>query len=112
MLLPGPEADMKRREFLGVLSGAAVAWPRAAGAQQPDRMRSIGVLMAGTADDPEHQARVRAFLQGLEQLGWTDGRNVRIDVRWATTNADLLRKHAAELAALAPDVILGAAGTT
>jgi len=70
------------------------------------------VLVAGTADDPEHQARVAAFRQGLEQLGWTDGHNVRFDIRWATTNADALRKHAAELAALAPDVIVSAAGTT
>ncbi|HVI65553.1 MAG TPA: ABC transporter substrate-binding protein [Bradyrhizobium sp.] len=75
-------------------------------------MRVIGVLVAGTADDPEHQARVEAFRQGLERLGWTDGRNVRFDIRWATTNADALRKHAAELAALAPDVIVSAAGTT
>ena len=74
-------------------------------------MRRIGVLMASTADDPEFQARIAAFQQGLQQLGWSDGRNVRIDTRWATTNADDLRRHAAELAALAPDVILAGAGT-
>ena len=74
-------------------------------------MRRIGVLMASAADDPELQARIAAFLQGLQQLGWTDGRNVRIDTRWATTNADDLRRHAAELVALAPDVILAATGT-
>ena len=74
-------------------------------------MRRIGVLMASAADDPEYQARIAAFLQGLQQLGWTDGRNVRIDTRWATTNADDLRRHAAELAALAPDVIVAATGT-
>ena len=74
-------------------------------------MRRIGVLMASAADDPEFQARIAAFQQGLAQLGWTDGRNVRIDTRWATTNADDLRRHAAELAALAPDVILAATGT-
>ena len=74
-------------------------------------MRRIGVLMASAADDSESQARIAAFLQGLAQLGWTDGRNVRIDTRWATTNADDLRRHAAELAALAPDVILSATGT-
>jgi putative ABC transport system substrate-binding protein len=102
---------MKRREFLGVLGGAAVAWPRAASAQQSDRMRSIGVLVAGSAAEPEHQARVAAVLQGLEQLGWAEGRNARIDIRWATADAGALRKHAAELAALAPDVIVAATGT-
>src|SRR6516164_7892127 len=102
---------MRRREFITLVGGGA-AWPLVAHAQQPDRMRVIGVLVAGTADDPEHQARVEAFRQGLERLSWTDGRNVRFDIRWATTNADALRKHAAELAALAPDVIVSAAGTT
>jgi putative ABC transport system substrate-binding protein len=109
---PGPEADMKRREFLGVLGGAAVVWPRAAGAQQPDRVRTIGMLVAGTPGDPEQQGRVDALLQGLQQSGWVDGRNVRIDIRWATTDAVALRKHAAELAALAPDVIVAATGTS
>ena len=103
---------MRRREFLGVLGGSAIAWPSATRAQQSDRIRTIGLLVAGTADDPEYQARIGAFLKGLEQLGWIDGRNVRIDFRWATTNTDVLRKHAAELAALAPDVILAATGTT
>ena len=103
---------MRRREFLGVLGSAGIAWPFAANAQQPDQMRTIGLLVAGTADDPEYQARLGAFLQTLEQLGWTDGRNARIDTRWATTNADTLRKQAAELVALAPDVILAATGTT
>ena len=74
-------------------------------------MRRIGVLMAAAADDPEFQARIVAFLQGLQQLGWADGRNVRIDTRWATTDADDIRRHAAELAALAPDVIVAATGT-
>jgi putative ABC transport system substrate-binding protein len=95
-----------------VLGSAGIAWPLAAIAQQPDRVRTIGLLVAGTADDPEYQARLGAFRQGLEQLGWIDGRNVRIDARWASTNADALRKQAAELAALAPDVILAATGTT
>jgi putative tryptophan/tyrosine transport system substrate-binding protein len=103
---------MKRREFITLLGGATVVWPLAARAQQGDRMRRIGVLMASAADDLESQARVAAFLQGLQQLGWTDGRNVRIDTRWATTNADDLRRHAAELVALAPDVILAATGTS
>src|ERR1700730_1957160 len=102
---------MKRREFITLVGGAAAAWPLAARAQQPDRMRRIGVLMASAADDSENQARMAAFLQGLAQLGWTDGRNVRIDARWATTNADDLRRHAAELAALAPDVLVAATGT-
>ena len=105
---------MRRREFITLFGGMAATnlRPLAARAQQPERIRRIGLLVAGAADDPEHQARTGAFLQGLEQLGWIDGRNVRIDFRWATTNADLLRKHAAELAALAPDVILAATGTT
>ena len=103
---------MRRRQFLRGFGSAVIAWPLVARAQQPDRIRVIGVLVAGTADDPEHQARVEAFRQGLERLGWTDGRNVRFDIRWATTNTDALRKHAAELAALAPDVVVSAAGTT
>jgi hypothetical protein len=78
---------MKRRAFISLLGGTA-AWPLAARAQQGDRVRRIGVLMASAADDSENQARMAAFLQGLAQLGWTDGRNVRIDTRWATTNAD------------------------
>jgi putative tryptophan/tyrosine transport system substrate-binding protein len=102
---------MKRRQFITLLGGAAAGWPLAARAQQPERMRRIGVLLAAAADDAEFQARIGAFLQGLQQLGWTDGRNVRIDTRWATTNADDIRRHAAELAALAPDVILAATGT-
>ena len=102
---------MRRRNFLGVVSGAVVAFPLAARAQQGERVRRVGVLMASTADDPESQARIAAFVRALKQLGWTDGRNMRIDTRWATSNADDLRRHATELAALAPDVILAAAGT-
>jgi putative tryptophan/tyrosine transport system substrate-binding protein len=101
---------LKRREFIALLGGAA-AWPLAAGAQQGERMRRIGVLMASAADDSVYQAHIAAFLRGLAQLGWTDGRNVRIDTRWATSNADDLRRHAAELAALAPDVLVAATGT-
>ena len=101
---------MKRRAFITLLGGAS-AWPLAARAQQGERMRRIGVLMASAADDSENQARMAAFLQGLAQLGWTDGRNVLIDTRWATTNADDLRRHTAELAALAPDVLVAATGT-
>jgi putative ABC transport system substrate-binding protein len=80
-------------------------------AQQSDRVRRIGVLLAATADDPDYQARIAAFQQGLQQLGWSDGHNVHIDTRWATTKADDIRRHAAELAALAPDVILAGTGT-
>jgi putative ABC transport system substrate-binding protein len=102
---------MQRRNFIRLLGGAAVAWPLAARAQQSDRVRRIGVLLAATADDPDYQARIAAFQQGLQQLGWSDGRNVHIDTRWATTKADDIRRHAAELAALAPDVILAGTGT-
>jgi putative ABC transport system substrate-binding protein len=98
---------MLRREFITLASGAAASWPLAARAQQPDRIRRIGAF-AGIGDDAEGQARFAAFLQGLRQLGWTDGRNVRIDYRWGGGNADNIRKDAAELAALAPDVILAA----
>jgi putative ABC transport system substrate-binding protein len=101
---------MRRRQFITLLGGAA-ARPLAARAQQPGGMRRIGVLMASAADDLESQARMAAFHQGLAQLGWSDGRNVRIDIRWATTSADDLRRHAAELAALAPDVLVAATGT-
>jgi len=94
-----------RREFITLL-GCAAAWPLAAQAQQDDRMRRIGVLLPVATDDAEFQTRVGAFLQALQQLDWTIERNVEIDIRWATANADAIRRHAAELAALAPDVIL------
>jgi ABC-type uncharacterized transport system substrate-binding protein len=100
---------MRRREFITLLGGTAATWPLAGHAQQPDRMRQIGAL-AGIADDAEGQARFAAFRQGLQHLGWTDGHNVRIDYRWGGGDADNIRKHAAELAALAPDVILAAGG--
>ena len=96
---------MNRRDFITLL-GSVAAWPLAAQAQQGARMRRIGVLMGQAEDDPEAQARVAAFLQGLQQLGWSDGRNVRIDRRWAAGDADRTRRYAAELIALAPDVIL------
>ena len=101
---------MKRREFITLIGGAAAAWPLAARAQQAERMRRIGVISAGRSDDPDVRARNAAFVQGLAQLGWTDGRNVRIDYRWGEGNADDLRKYAAELVALAPDVILAPGG--
>jgi putative tryptophan/tyrosine transport system substrate-binding protein len=97
---------VKRREFISLVGGAAAAWPIAARAQQPDRMRRIGVLMSQAANDTEGQARVTSFLQGLQQLGWTDGGNARIDARWSAGNAEDVRKYAAELVALASDVIL------
>src|SRR5712691_6995766 len=102
---------VRRREFITLLGGSA-AWPLAARAQQPERVRRIGVLLPATADDPVFQDRVGAFLQGLQQSGWSIGRNVRIDTRWATANAGDIRRHAAELVALAPDVILAHGATT
>src|SRR5262249_39817261 len=98
---------IERRQFITLLSGAAAAWPLAARAQQPERIPLIGVLISIAADDPEGQARIAAFRQGLQELGWTEGHNVRIDTRNAT-DADQFRTHAAELVALAPDVILAA----
>ena len=99
---------MKRRDFITLL-GAAAVWPLAARAQQADgRMRRIGALMSTAASNPEGQVRLRAFLQGLEQLGWVQGRNVQIDIRWPT-NIDEDRKYAAELISLAPDVMLASA---
>jgi putative ABC transport system substrate-binding protein len=100
---------MRRRQFITLLGGAA-AWPLAARAQQPERMRRIGVLMHLAADDPEGQARVGAFLQGLQEWGWAVGRNVRIEYRWAAGDAERIRKYAAELVGLGPDVILAAGG--
>jgi putative tryptophan/tyrosine transport system substrate-binding protein len=101
---------MRRREFIRLVGGVA-GWPLVARAQQGERVRRIGVLMNVAADDPEAQARNVAFLQGLHELGWTEGRNVRIDYRWAAGDADRLRRYAAELVALAPDVVL-ASGTS
>jgi len=95
-----------RREFITLLGGAVAAWPVAARAQQSERMRRIGVLMNMTADDPESQARLSAFVQGLQEFGWTVGRNVRIDYRWGEGDAERYRRQATELFALEPDVIL------
>ncbi len=102
---------MRRREFITLFGVAALAGPRAARAQQADRVRRVGVLMSRAAGDPEEQARFAAFLQGLQKLGWTDGRNVRIDYRWAAADADRSRTYAAELVALAPDVIVASGST-
>jgi putative tryptophan/tyrosine transport system substrate-binding protein len=103
---------MQRREFITLLGGAAAAWPLAGHAQQGERVRRVGVLMPIAADDPEGQTRIAAFQQGLQQLGWTDGRNVRIETRWSRGNADDIRKYAAELATLSPDVILATGSNT
>jgi putative tryptophan/tyrosine transport system substrate-binding protein len=102
---------MRRRVFLGFVGGA-VAWPLAGQAQQGERMRRVAILLPASADDLDYQAFVAAFLQELAQLGWIVGRNMRIDTRWATADAAAVRKHAAELATLAPDVILAHGGTT
>ena len=101
---------MRRREFITLVGGAA-AWPLAARGQQGERVRRIGVLAGVGASDLDAQARLAAFLQALQQLGWTNGRNVRLDVRWAAGNADDARKYAAELVALGPDVILAHGGS-
>ena len=103
---------MKRRDFITLLGGAAAAWPLAARAQQAEQVRRIGLLLPFSADDAEAQVRVGAFLQALALLGWTIGRNVRIDTRWAAANAAEVRRHAAELVALAPDVILAHGAST
>jgi ABC-type uncharacterized transport system substrate-binding protein len=102
---------MRRREFVTLLIGATAAWPLAARAQQPDRMRRVGALMNTAADSADGQARFAAFVHGLQQLGWTDGRNARLDVRWAAGDPERIRRYAAELVALAPDVILATGGT-
>jgi len=102
---------MRRREFI-TLVGAAAACPLTARAQQPERMRRVGIILPATADDLDYQAFVAAFLQALGQLGWIVGRNMRIDTRWATADVAAIRRHAAELAALAPDVILAHGGAT
>jgi putative ABC transport system substrate-binding protein len=95
-----------RRDLIAILGTTAVSWPLGVSAQQPERMRRIGVLMGTAGDDPVGKARVAAFLQGLQQLGWTEGNNVRIDYRWATADTDRFRRYAAELIELAPEVIL------
>jgi putative tryptophan/tyrosine transport system substrate-binding protein len=103
---------VRRRDFIKVVAGSGAAWPLAARAQQPERMRRIGILLAATADDAEFQAWVGAFLQALALLGWTIGRKMQIDTRWATANVGEIRRHAAELVALAPDVILAHGAST
>ena len=103
---------MQRRDFIKVIAGSAVAWPLAARAQQREQMRQVGMLLSGTADDAVFQTWVGAFLDGLAQSGWVIGRNLRIETRWAGSKGDDIRRHAQELAALAPDVILTHGGST
>src|SRR6516165_1905214 len=103
--------QVRRRDVIKVMAGAAAAWPIAARAQPPDRARLIGVLLPIGKDDPEYQPWVAAFRAALQELGWVDGRNMRIDIHWATSDAAEIRRQAAELVALAPDVIL-APGTS
>src|SRR5262245_53773188 len=98
---------MRRRDFIKAIAGSAVVWPLTVRAQQGERLRRIGVLPGGQdTDDPRSQPNIAAFLQALQQLGWVDGRNVKIEYRWPAADADKTRKYAAELVALAPDVIL------
>jgi putative ABC transport system substrate-binding protein len=102
---------MRRREFIKVLAGSAACWPLAARAQQGERVRRIGVLLSLAADDKEGQARLAAFLQGLQELGWVDGGNVRVDTRWGAGDTERVHKYIAELVALTPDVILASGGS-
>ena len=102
---------MNRREFITLISSAAVGWPPKARAQQPERMRRIGALMYLSEDDPDSPAYVAAFARGLQDLGWIEGRNIRIDYRWGGGDLDRVRRYAAELVALAPDVILVGSGS-
>jgi len=103
---------MKRRQFIGLIGGATVLWPLAVRAQQPERIRRIGVLMGTPEGDPEGQARVAAFRQALQELKWTESNNVRINIFWAAGNAARASAYAADIVKLAPDVILGTATPT
>jgi putative tryptophan/tyrosine transport system substrate-binding protein len=98
---------MRRREFITFLGGAAVTWPVTARAQQPERMRRVGVLMAAAENDPDARLAVAAFQEGLQALGWSDGRNLRIDYRWGDSDADRIRAFAKELIELSPNVVIG-----
>src|SRR5262245_49683944 len=111
MPCPEPRGEaMRRREFISLVCCATVAWPLTARAQQSENLRRIGVLMSVAANDPEGKARFAAFEQGLQQLGWVDGRNVSIEIRWSGGKSDDARKYAAELIALKPEVILASGG--
>jgi putative ABC transport system substrate-binding protein len=97
---------MRRREFITLLGGAAAAWPMAASAQQPDRMPRIGVLMHVSESDPDGQARLTAFVESLKELGWVEGRNLRLEVRWGPNDPNRYPRQAAELVAMAPDALV------
>src|SRR5262249_50479233 len=103
---------MRRREFITLLGGSAAAWPLAARAQQPARMRRIGVLMAYTENDREYRSHLAAFREELQKLGWSEGRNVQFDYRWAALDPEVMRRFARELIALQPDVILSSSSPT
>jgi putative ABC transport system substrate-binding protein len=103
---------MKRREFITLLDGAAMAWPLTAYAQQPDRVRRIGVLMNLAANDPVSSIEIAAFVGGLQERGWILGGNLQFEYRWGASDANLYRRYAAELVALGPDVILTVGGTS
>src|SRR6266567_9137380 len=107
------EKPMRRRELITLLGGATAVWPLAARAQQPDRVRRIGVLMGYAESDSEAQANIAAFRDGLQKLGWTEGRNIRIDTRWAApADAEAMQRFAKELVALQPDLILSSTTPT
>src|SRR5471032_91554 len=112
--MPPPElgADMQRRQFITLLGGAAAAWPLAVRAQQTEGMRRIGVLLPANASDMKFQVQVQAFEQELKKFGWMIGRNVQIETRWATSNDAEIRRNAAELVAIKPDVILAHGSST
>ena len=105
-------SDLRRREFLGLLGGAAVAWPLGARGQQAERVRQIGVLMSSAENNAEEQARVVGFLREIQRFGWTEGRNIQIDVRWGAGDADRLRRYAAQWVALTLEVVLASGGVT
>src|SRR5215468_566315 len=105
-----PMSDIKRREFITLLGGAAAAWPLAVRAQQRERMRRIGVLIQVAEGDPQARIEVAAFLRSLQELGWNEGRNLQIDIRWGGGDAARIRKYAAEVIALAPEVVLARHG--
>src|ERR1700746_2049672 len=107
-----PRGPLSRRDFVRCVGGATAAWPLAARAQQAQRMRRIGVLMSMVESDPRGLELITAFAQGLAELGWTVGRNARIEYRWGAGDLDRFRRYAAELVALSPDVVLASAGST